>query len=154
MELPKQIETTEFTAAVWTRIVSPDGSKCMLFEAGQTLKVPKDMYGVAMQAGLIPEKPENVSVQVEAEAKPRKKQSQEAMVMEGLVEACRTLIVRGNPQDFTLVGLPRSSSVKKLVDFEFTKKDVERAFEQAMHEVEQDGDDSTEHSEPSSVDTA
>ena len=37
------------------------------------------------------------------------------------------------------------------VDFSFTTKDVESAFLEAMHEVEQDGDDSKEHSEQSSV---
>jgi hypothetical protein len=58
------------------------------------------------------------------------------MVAEGLLDACKTLIARGNPNDFTQMGQPRTAAVKKLVDFEFTANDVRRAFEQAMFEVE------------------
>ena len=66
----------------------------------------------------------------------------------GLIDACKMLITRGNPDDFTIPGYPRAASAKKLVDFDFSTRDLHDAFAEAMHEVEQDGDDSTEHSEP------
>lgn len=136
-----------FTASTDVRIVSPNGAKVMIFEAGQTQAVHRDLFGVAIAAGLVPEDP--LELQLRPEPEP-KKQTQEEMVAEGLLEACRTLIIRGNPKDFTLAGVPRAASVKKLVDFNFTNKDVKLAFEQAMFEVEQDGNDGKEHSEPSS----
>jgi hypothetical protein len=40
--------------------------------------------------------------------------------------------------------------VRKLVDFDFTARDVREAFEQAMFEVENDGNNSEELAEPSS----
>jgi len=134
-----------FTAAVATRIVADNGTMCANFEAGETRTIPKVLFDAALQHGLIPVK----SLQAAPMPEPVKP-PQEEIVADGLIEACKKLITRGNPDDFTVVGQPRAASVKKLVDFSFTTKDVERAFGEAMHEVEQDGDESTEHSEPSS----
>lgn len=151
MEFSERPQMAKFTAAVATRVVSPDGSQCMNFEPGQTRSVPKSMFGVAIAAGLMPEEPlekDAISAEVAVD-----KRSQEEIVMEGLVEACKQLIARGNPNDFTVVGQPRAASVKKLVDFEqFTARDVHRAFEQATSEVE-NGNHSTEHTESSSSDS-
>ena len=146
MELPEDNRPllAEFTATTATRIVSPDGSRCMNFEAGETRAVHRDLFAAAIAQHLVPMEPLEYAVPELPENKP-----QEVTVMEGLVEACTTLIIRGNPNDFTLIGQPRAASVKKLVDFNFTTNDVKRAFEQAMHEVEQNGDDSTEHPESS-----
>jgi len=147
MELPEksQVAAAEFTAATSVRIVSEDGSMCANFEAGETRTIPKVLFNAALTHGLMP------VGSLEVEPPPEVKQlPQEEIVSTGLIEACKILIARGNPADFTVVGQPRAASVKKLVDFNFTTKDVERAFSEAMHEVEQDGDDSTEHSEQSS----
>ena len=144
MEL-SQPSSAEFTAAIATRIVSEDGTMCANFEAGETRTIPKVLFNAALTHGLMP----TGSLEVEPPAEP-KKQPQEEIVSDGLIDACKTLIARGNPADFTMVGQPRAASIKKLVDFSFTTKESERAFSEAMHEVEQDGDDSTEHSEPSS----
>lgn len=151
MELQKQ--PAPFTAPRATRIVSTDGSMCMNFEAGQTRDVPSKMFSEAVAAGLIPEgrlegyeAPAVVKVDAVAEKPPTKQEK----IFAGVLEACKTLIARGNPADFTQMGSPRTSSVKKLVDFDFTAQDVRRAFEQAMFEVEQDGNNSTEPTEPSS----
>ena len=148
MELSEDVRpaSAAFTASVATRIVSEGGNMCAVFEAGETRIIPKVLFNAALTHGLMPaESLETVPV-----PEP-KKQSQEEIVEDGLVEACKVLIAKGNPADFTVVGHPRTASVKKLVDFEFTTKDVENAFLEAMHEVEQDGDDSKEHSEQSSV---
>lgn len=138
----------KFTAIEATRIVADNGTKCMNFEAGETLAVHRDLFTAAMAAGLVPEE----SLEFKPVPQPANK-SQKDRVADGLLEACMTLIARGNPADFTLTGQPRAASVKKLVDFDFTNNDVRLAFEQAIHEVEQDGDDSTEHSESSSLAT-
>jgi len=134
-----------FTAAVDARIVSKDGSMCAIFEAGQTQNIRRELFDSAIAAGLMPE--DEIAPAPPPEPK---KLTQDEIVHTGLIEACKALIARGNPGDFTIVGQPRAASVKKLVDFDFNTKDVERAFSEAMHEVEQDGDDSTEHSEQSS----
>ena len=135
--------TARFTSPRDVTLVAPDGSRCQIFKAGETAEVHKSMFGVAVDHGLMPEDPlEKIAEPVVPENKP-----QEVQVMDGLVEACTTLIVRANPQDFKLNGEPRAASVKKLVNFDFTAKDVQRAFEQAMHEVDQNGNDSSEHSE-------
>lgn len=139
--------TANFTAPVATRIVSDNGSMCMNFEAGQTRPVHRDMFAEAVRGGLVPEEPLDAPPPV-PENKP-----QEVAVREGLVEACKMLIAKAVPTDFTLAGLPRAAAVKKLVNFDFTTNDVRLAFEEAMHEVEQDGDDSKEHTEPSSSTT-
>jgi hypothetical protein len=136
---------TSFTAAVATRIVAENGTMCMNFEAGQTRPVHKVLYRAALAAGLMPE-----GTMPELEPEPVKLPSQEEMIEEGLVEACQTLIMRGNPADFTQLGKPRAASLKKLVDFDFKATDAERAFSIAMFKVEQDADDSTERPEPSS----
>lgn len=146
MELAKNTKPLQvaFTAPEAVRIVSDNGAKCMIFEAGQTRNVHRDLFGPAIAAGLVPEGP----MEVKPEPEP-KKQSREELVEEGLLEACKELIARGNPKDFTVVGQPRAASVKKLVDFRFTSREVQRAFEQAMHEVEH-GDNDTKRTEPSS----
>ena len=148
MELSEDLRpaSAAFTAAVATRIVSEAGNMCANFEAGETRIIPRVLFNVALTHGLMPVEPLEDAPPVEP-----KKQSQEEIVGGGLIEACKVLIARGNPADFTTVGQPRAASVKKLVDFNFTAKDIENAFLEAMHEVEQDGDDSTEHSEQSSV---
>ena len=144
MELKEEDKSqARFTAIQTTWIAADNGTRCASFEAGETKSLHRDLFSAALRAGLVPE---DALTKVE-EAKPAKKQTQEDMVSEGLVEAITTLIARGDPKDFTQLGQPRAASVKSLVDFDFTAQDVRRAFEQAMHEVEQDGDDSTEHSE-------
>ena len=148
--------TARFTSARAVRIVSPIGDKSQNFEAGETASVHRDMWAVAIAAGLIPE--ENLgqgTVRQELdvgtiEVPPAPAPSQEEIVSEGLLDACKTLIARGDPNDFTQLGQPRAAAIKKLVDFDFTANDVRRAFEQAMFEVENDGNDSTESAEPSS----
>ena len=103
------------------------------------------MFSVAVGAGLVPEGPLTLPDE------PEKLASDKEIVSEGLVEACKTLIARGVTTDFTLPGYPKTASIKKLVDFSFNVRELERAFERAMHEVEQDGNESTEHTEPSSA---
>lgn len=145
MELDTRPASAKFTAAREVRIVSELGNMCANFEAGQTRQIPKALFNAALLAGLIPEEP------LDAPPKVVENKSQKVAVEEGLKEACTKLILRGKPQDFTVnTGYPRAASVKKLVDFDFTTNDVRRAFEEAMHEVDQDGDDRTEHTEPSS----
>lgn len=136
-----------FTSARDVRLVSKNGAKCMWFKKGETLDVHRDLFAPAIEQGLIPvdslepaELKEPVVEPVTVESLARK-----------MIEACKELIARGNPDDFTLVGQPRASSIKKLVDSHFTARDVNTAFEQAMFEVEHNGDDSKEHSEQSSV---
>ena len=133
-----------FTATQATRIVSEDGAMCVMFEAGETITIQRDLFTVATAAGLVPEAP------LEAPPKEAERKSREEKVKQGLIEACKTLILRGNPKDFLISGQPRAASVKKIVDFQFTNKDVERAFSEAIHEVEHHGDDRKEHSESSS----
>jgi hypothetical protein len=134
-----------FTSPASVRIVAEDGTMCANFEAGETRTIPKALFNEALKYGMMP-----VDTLDAAPPPEPVKPPQEEIVADGLIEACKKLITRGNPADFTVVGQPRAASVKKLVDFNFTTKDVERAFGEAMHEVEQDGDESTEHSEPSS----
>lgn len=145
--------TARFTATEATRIVSPDGSRCQNFEPGETAAVHKDLWGVAVASGLMPEesletKPVSTDT-VELELSAGK--SKEELTHENLIDVCKTLIARGNPNDFTQLGQPRTAAVKKLVDFDFTANDVRRAFEQAMFEVENNGDQGTESAESSSV---
>jgi hypothetical protein len=148
MELMKESRpaSAAFTAAVETRIVDDCGTMCAVFQAGETRFIPRVLFDAALTHGLMPVDPLEL-----APVAPVKPPPKEEIVATGLVGACKELIARGNPEDFTVVGQPRAASVKKLVDFNFTTKEVERAFSEAMHEVEQDGDDSTESAEPSSV---
>ena len=147
MELSKDSRPPSalFTSARDVRIVADDGSMCAVFEEGQTRRIPKALFNAALTAGLMPKEPLDLKDPPLPENKP-----QEVSTREGLVEACKTMISRGNPADFTMTGHPRAASAKKLVDFDFTARDLREAFEQAMHEVTQDGDDSTEHPEQSS----
>ena len=148
MELPKdnRPDMASFTASRDISLMAADGSHSVIFEAGESKRIRKELFVVAVAAGLMPDEAlENIAPPVV------KKVSKEERLDTGLLEACKTLILKANPDDFTVVGQPRAASVKKLVDFEFTTKDVERAFSEAVHEVEQYGDDSKEHSEPSSV---
>ena len=153
MESKKKI--ARFTSPRDVRLVHPAGIKSQIFKAGETANVHKDLWSVAIEAGLMPEESlaeETVQIQTDAgtvEVPPVKK-SQEEVVREGCVEACKTLIARGNPNDFTQLGQPRASSVRKLVDFDFTARDVREAFEQAMFEGENDGNNSEKPAEPSS----
>lgn len=144
MELDNRPASAEFTAARDVRIVSELGNMCSNFTAGETRRIPKALFNAALVAGLLPEESLQVSI-------PVKKPTQAIIVSDGLSEACKTLITRGVPEDFTVSGYPRAASVAKLVDFNFTAADMRVAFEKAMHEVNGDGNDSTEHSEPSSV---
>ena len=141
-----------FTAPQAARIVADNGTKVVLFERGQTQAIHRDLFAAALREGLVPEE------ELEERDIPRAPEpqgSKEEMTAKKLIEACRDIIARGNPDDFTVVGQPRLSSVKKLVDFDsFTAKDVQAAFELAMFEVEQSGNESTKHPEPSSSDTA
>lgn len=153
MESEKKV--AKFTAIRAVRIVTPAGDKCQNFEPGETANVHRDLWPVAIAAGLMPEEDLQEGVvrqelDVGTIEVPPVKKSQEEIVLEGLTEACKTLIARGNPNDFTQLGQPRAAAVKKLVDFDFTANDVRRAFEQAMFEVENDGNDSKEPAEPSS----
>jgi hypothetical protein len=145
--------TARFLAPTDALLVAPDGSRCQRFVAGESQLVHESLWGVAVQAGLMPEKPEAIDDAPKADAPPPKKRSTEEITADQVLEAVKTLIVRGDPKDFTQLGKPRAASVKKLVDCHFTTADVQRAFEQAMFEVEQNGDESTEHSESSSSDT-
>lgn len=141
MELVMQ----KFTAIKATRIVSEHGDMCQIFEAGETANVHQRLFVAALRAGLVPEGPLEQPEPVVAV-----KRSTEEQVADKVLDAVRELVARGNPNDFTQLGKPRTASVKKLVDCDFTGADVQRAFEQAMFEVEQGGDESTEHSESSS----
>jgi hypothetical protein len=141
MELDNVPRVAAFTATVETRIVSDNGTMCMNFEAGETLKVPRELYKEAVAAGLMPMEP----LVLPKEPDVPEQVSEEEL----LLEAVKKLIIQGNPNDFTVVGQPRAASVKKLVNFRFTNESVRRAFELAMHEVEQNVDDDTEHSEQS-----
>lgn len=134
--------TARFTSPRDLTLVAPDGSRCQIFKAGETVQVHRDLFGEAINHGMVPADPDDLSP-----PKPVENQTQEVAVKDGLVEACKVLIARGNPGDFTIPGFPRAASAKKLVDFDFTTRDLKEAFAEAMHEVEQDGDDSTEHSE-------
>ena len=145
MELNKPDErplTAKFTSPRDLTLVAPDGSRCQIFKAGETVPVHRDLFGEAINHGMVPADPDDLSP-----PKPVENQTEEVTVKEGLIEACKVLIARGNPGDFTIPGFPRAASAKKLVDFDFTTKDLKEAFAEAMHEVEQDGNDSTEHSE-------
>jgi hypothetical protein len=133
-----------FLATVAVRIVDSGGVMCANFAAGESREIPAILFDAALLAGLIPESA------VEAPPVNAPPPPQEVTVADGLKAAVKTLIIRAEPNDFTVVGNPRAASVKKLVDFEFTAKDIEKAFSEAMHEVEQDGNDSPEHSESSS----
>jgi len=137
MELDKRPASARFTSARNVTITSEFGDMCSVFEAGQTRQIPKALFNAALVAGLVPEDP------LEPAPEPVANQTTEERTTTGLLEACKTLIARGVPNDFTMAGVPRAASVKKLVDFNFTNKDVKLAFEQAMHEIEQDGNDST-----------
>lgn len=139
-------DVAKFTASVEGRIVSENGAKCSVFEAGETVLLHRDLWKPAMSAGLVPEG----ELAPQEEPEPAHTKSKEEQIHEGLVDAVKTLIVRGDTNSFTQLGRPRTASVKKLVDFDFKAKDVDRAFEQAMFEVEQYGDNSQEHSESSS----
>lgn len=130
-----------FTATVPTRVVSDNGSMCANFQAGESKKLHQNFFTAAIAAGLVPEDPLEFKVIQEPE-KPGTKEKK-------LIEACKTLILKADPNDFTVVGQPRAASIKKLVDCRFTNQDVRRAFEEAMHEVDQDGDNDKKHSEPS-----
>ena len=141
-------ERAEFTAIEATRIVAKDGTMCMTFEAGQTKSVPRLMFSEAIHAGLVPEEPLEYK-----EPTPVLRKSTEEETASAVLEAVRILVARGDPNDFTQLGKPRAASVKKLVDCDFTGAEVQTAFEQAMFEVEQGGDESTEHSESSSSTT-
>ena len=140
--------TAKFTAISATRIVADNGTKCMNFEAGETLNVHRDLFAAAIREGLVPEG----SLELQKPT-PVERKSTEEEAADQVLEAVKELVARGNPADFTQLGKPRTASVKKLVDCEFTGAEVQRAFEQAMFEVEQGGNESTEHSEPSSSDT-
>ncbi len=148
MELPidNRPDMASFTAAKAVRVMAADGSHSAIFEAGESKKIRKELFVAAVEAGLVPDE------ELKVIAPPKVVNiSKEQRLETGLIAAIKTLIARGNTDDFTVVGNPRTASVKKLVDFDFTTKDVERAFLEAVHEVEQDGNDSTQHSEPSSV---
>jgi len=145
MELDTRPASAKFTSPRDVTIVSEDGGQCAVFEAGQTRKIGRRLFDCAIAAGLIPETP------LEAAPIVPENKTREETVSEGLVEACKTLIARGNPGDFTAVGHPRAPALKKLVNFDFTGREAKEAFALAMHEVEQDVDDSPEHSEQSSV---
>ena len=144
MELQKEIVSAKFTAARDVTITSDDGGQRAIFEAGQTREIGKRLFKAALASGLIPETP------LQLEPEPPQNKTREEVVTVGLLEACKQLIESAKKEDFTSVGQPRVPSVKKLVDFDFTRKEMLEAFELAMHEVEQDGNDSTEHSESSS----
>ena len=149
MELVKdeRPDMAAFTAPHDARIVSKCGSMCAIFVSGETLRIRKELFTPAIDAGLVPTEPLTIVAEpVVPENKPH-----DVTVAEGLIEACKTLIAKGIAKDFTVAGVPRAASVKKLVDFSFTTKQIERAFSEAMHEVEQDGNSSQEHPEPSSV---
>lgn len=137
-------DAAKFTAATATRIVSDNGAMCMNFEAGETRTVHKELFSAALRAGLVPE--EGLETPPEPEVKV--KRSKEELTSDGLLEACRTLIIRGDPKDFTVVGQPRAASIKKLVDFDFTANDIRRAFEAAMHEVETGGSGPADEGSP------
>ncbi len=149
MELKKdeRPDMASFTSPRKVRLMAPDGSHCALFEAGETKNIRKELFTIAIEKGLVPEEP---LVTLEAPEVPENK-PHEVTVHEGLVEVCKTLIAKGIEKDFTMGGVPRAASVKKLVDFSFTTKQIERAFSEAMHEVEQNGNSSQEHSEQSGV---
>lgn len=143
-----ELERAKFIATVDTRLVAPDGSMCMNFQAGQTREVPKLLYPQAIAAGLMPEQADSITAESIAVPAPPRSMTQTQTIEEGLVEACKTLVARGRPEDFTVnVGLPRVPSLKKLVDFDFTARQAREAFERAMFEVNKDDDDSTEHPE-------
>lgn len=146
MELNSRPASAKFTATRDVRIVSELGNMCANFKSGETRQIPKALFNAALVAGLIPESPLEASVVVE-------NKPQNVIVREGLMEACKKLIMRGVADDFVASGYPRAASVKKLVDFHFTAADMRVAFEEAMHEVNGDGNDRTEHTE-SSVSTA
>jgi hypothetical protein len=128
----------KFIAAKDTRIVSDDGSMCMNFESGQERPVHPWLFSAAIRGGLVPTEP----LEVVEEKEPKVRKSTEEETADQVLEAVKTQL-----------GQPRTASVKKLVDCEFTAAEVQRAFEQAMFEVETSGDESTEHSESSSSDT-
>lgn len=149
MELPEDTRPllASFTSPRNVTIVSEDGSQCVIFEAGESKKISRRLFNVALTSGLVPD--ESLDA---APVMPENKTRGET-VSEGLLGACKTLIARGLDKDFTMVGQPRAASLKKLVNFDFTGREAQSAFELAMHEieVEQNGDNSPKHPEQSVI---
>lgn len=137
-------KTAKFTSPRDITLVAPDGSRCQHFEAGETALVHEKLFSVAIDKGLVPQNPDDLLDAPKVQAPPPPREITNA---QGLLVALREMIARGNPADFTPTGRPRAASVKKLVDFDFTQKELYEAFAAAMHEVEQDGDDGKEHTE-------
>ncbi len=152
MERSEPTPVMKFTASEHIRIVSDNGAYVMIFEPGQTRRVVKPLWSAAVRAGLVPADPDVKTPELPPEPeKPRKVGEDEKKAK--LIEAAKELIAKQLPEDFTVTGKLRTASVKKLVDFDFTARDVQDAYDEALHEVRSSGNDDSELVESRSLST-
>lgn len=124
-----------------TATVSGGGFSAVIL-AGEEYVIPRAAFDDAIDKGMTPLEELNIQ-SVEEKGIDRRTQDEK---LEILVEACEKLIIRGNAKDFTQLLKPKVAVVREMVDFEFTKALLLRAYEQAIYRSEQkteDGEDST-----------
>ena len=129
----KKISSARFLASKDTVVAAMNA--CVNVRAGREYEFPAYMFDAALSANMTPLGPLEVVTKAEEDGTPDRRSLAEKE--EILVGICKQLIERGDPKTFTQLLKPKVYIVREMVDFEFTKQSLLRAYDKAVLEVDQ-----------------
>ena len=106
-----------------------NGAHSLTVESGEEYTVIRDLYECALAAGMTPLT--DLTPEPVEEEEVRVLPSEDEKIA-ALVEPCEILVARGASKDFTTVGDPKVSAIRKLVDFDFSKQQLLQAHKLAI----------------------
>ena len=124
--------------ATSTVVVSGGGHQ-QTVEKGKEYVLRKEMFESAIERGMIPQQP------LEIQDKSNTREGDTRTVddkFEVLVERCQHLILLSEAKNFTKTLKPRIGVVREMVDFDFTRQQLYRAYQHAIFRNEQNDSDS------------
>jgi hypothetical protein len=139
-------QATETATFLANSTVSISGeSHSMIVEIGHEYKLHQRMYRGAIAAGMTPMTPLEEDVPGEDVEQVEAPQLTTDDKLEILVKACEELILEGSAKNFTQLLKPKVAVVLSMVNFDFTKQLMLRAYDEAIFRTEKNDNDSTEH---------
>ena len=114
-----------------------NGAHSLTVKSGEEYNVVRDLYDCALAAGMTPLT--NLAPELVEEEEARVLPSEDEKIA-ALVEPCEILVARGVSKDFTTVGDPKVSSIRKLVDFDFSKQQLLQAHKLAIFNATNNSD--------------
>lgn len=115
------------------------GGARILVTKGEEYKLTKPMFKEALAMGMVPQESLDIKDKEKDEGVDTRTLDEK---FEILVEACKKLILGGEKKNFTQLMKPKIGVVREMVDFDFSRRQMLNAYDQAVFKTEEDDNDS------------